>query len=158
MYATKKCPYCDAEVPRGLETCAATFEQVSAREYTDAAYGAVHLLSVDAYALQHSEEHGPRSNAFHLMRLCFLLEHRGDPRIGAGPPRAKAKAFEQHYRQFPFLEPPTQRGELTIAHVYGAKDPEEHSERVRWWAKSVWEAWEPHHAWARETARRYTVA
>ncbi len=124
----KGAAYCGANVPPGLETCRATFEQVLAREYADAAYGATHLLSVDAYALQHSEEHGPRSNAFHLMRLCILLEHGGDPRIGAGPARAKSKAWEPHYRQFPFLEPPTRRGAFTIADVYGAPDSQEHSE------------------------------
>jgi hypothetical protein len=41
---------------------------------------------------------------------------------------------------------------LTIADVYGADDPQEHGERVRQWAESVWEAWASHHAWAREAA------
>jgi predicted nucleic acid-binding Zn ribbon protein len=54
MCAPKTCPHCGAAVPRGWETCTAAFEQVLTREYTDAAYGATHLLSVDAYALQHS--------------------------------------------------------------------------------------------------------
>jgi hypothetical protein len=150
------CRLCGALVPDGIESCRAIFEEVCVREYSDPAFGAAHLLTVDAYALQHSEEHGLRSNAFHLMRLCLLLEHGGDPRIGAGPPRATAKALEQHYRRFPFLEPPSQRGEGTIADVYGAPDAREHSERVRRWAESVWQAWELHHAWAREAAQHTT--
>jgi hypothetical protein len=83
MHTSRNCPYCGADIPPDFETCMAAFEQVVSREYADVAYGAVHLLTVDAYALQHSEEHGPRSNAFHLMRLCRLIEHGGDPRIGA---------------------------------------------------------------------------
>ena len=104
---------------------------------------------------QHSEEHGPRSNAFHLMRLCLLVEHGADPRIGAGPPRARAKAFESTLRRFPFLEPPPQRGAFTVADVFGALEPQAHAERVRQWTKSVWDAWEIHHGWARAMARRY---
>jgi hypothetical protein len=149
---------CGAQWPDGFESCRAVFEEVCAREYSDPAFGAVHLLTVDAYCLQHSEEHGPRSNAFHLMRLCNLLEHGGDPRIGAGPPRAQAKAFESHYRQFPFLESPERRGEFTIADVYGAQEPGTHAQQVRQWAQSVWEAWEFHHDWAREMAGRFLVA
>ncbi len=152
------CPMCGARLWDGFVNCRALFEDICVREYSDPMFGAVHLLTVDAYTLQHSEEHGPRSNAFHLMRLCLLVEHGRDTCIGAGPPRPKAKAFEEHYRRFPFLEPPPQRGEFTIADVHGGQNPVEHSERVRRWAESVWKAWTPHHAWARETARRYQVA
>src|SRR4051812_7787982 len=126
MQASRTCPLCRATIPPGLESCTAAYEQVLSREYFDPAFGAVHLLTVDAYTLQHSEEHGPRSNAFHLMRLCLLIEHGGDTRLGAGPPRAKAKAFEQDYQSFPFLEPPARRGDRTIADICGDKDPLEH--------------------------------
>jgi hypothetical protein len=139
-------------VPGGTAGCRKLFEELLALEYSDPAYGAVHLLAVDAYALQHSEEHGPRSNAYHLIRLCWLLEHGGDPRIGQGGPRSRA--LSSGYRDFPFLEPPANRGKVTIVDVHGAAGPEDHAERVHRWAASVWEAWRAHHAWARRRARK----
>jgi hypothetical protein len=50
------------------------------------------------------------------------------------------------------LAPPQARGGLTIVEVHRAQGPEEHSERVRAWARSVWEAYRPHHEWARAQA------
>jgi hypothetical protein len=143
------CPMCGALVPACMASCRAIFEDVCTREYSDLAYGAVHLLTVDAYALQHSEEHGPRSNAFHLMRLCSLLEGGANPGIGQRPPRHIGKAFEGHYLELPTLAPPPRRGSQTIVAVHGAQDAEEHAERVRGWAWSVWDAYSVHHEWAR---------
>jgi hypothetical protein len=152
------CPMCAALVPEGFESCRAVFQDICAREYSDPAFGAVHLLTVDAFCLQHSEECGPRSNAFHLMRLCSLLERDGNPSIGQRPPRNIGKALEERYREFPELARPPTRGSCTVAGVHGAQDPDEHAERVRRWANSVWEAWKLHHAWAREAVRRHAVA
>src|SRR5579872_1957140 len=71
------CNCCRAAVLDGFENCAAMFHAVLEREYTDPAFGEAHLSTVDAHALQHSEGHGRRSNAFHLIRLCWLLELGG---------------------------------------------------------------------------------
>ena len=57
------------------------FNAVLERDYSDPVYGAAHLFTVDAFCLQHSEQCGPRSNAFHLMRLCWLVERGGNPSI-----------------------------------------------------------------------------
>src|SRR6516162_9891119 len=137
------CGGCGALLLHGYENCAAMFNAVLEREYRDPAYGEAHLFTVDAHALQHSEEHGPRSNAFHLMRLCWLLEHGGSPSIrqvrrGAG---AFYVAREETYRHFPFLEPPASRGALTVLSVLMAKTPEEHVKRARAWGQCVWDAW-----------------
>ncbi len=145
----RNCPMCGAKVPDGFANCQAVFDAILTQEYTDPAFAAVHLLTVDSYVLQHSEEHGPRSNAFHLMRLCLLLEHGGNPSIGQRPPREVGKAFEERYKALPYLAPPVDRGGITIAEVYGAREPGEHAERVRAWAQAVWEAYSRHHAWAR---------
>lgn len=144
-----RCPMCGAIVPDGLTRCRDAFNEVCEREYSDPGFGAVHLLTVDAYALQHSEEHGPRSNAFHLSRLGRLLERGESPAIGRRPTRAAGKALESRYRGFPELEAPAFRGALTIADVHGADDPEDHARRVWAWALSVWEAYRPHQRWAR---------
>jgi hypothetical protein len=45
---------------------------------------------------------------------------------------------------------PRQRGVLTIIHVHGAADPEDHVRRVREWAFSTWEAWRDYHQVARQ--------
>jgi hypothetical protein len=149
---------CGALVPDGFEHCRAVFDEVCTREYSDPGFGAVHLMTVDAYALQHSEEHGPRSNAFHLMRLCGLLERGDDPGIGHRPSREVGKAFEENYREFPFLEPPQCRGSLTVVEVLGAHDPQGHAERVRAWADSVWKSYHSHHEWAREAIVTHSPA
>ena len=141
------CARCGAIVPGGTEGCHALFAEVLALEYTDPSYAAAHLLTVDAHALQHSEDHGVKNNAFHLIRLCWILEHGGDPRIGQGP-RWLQVQFDG-LPEVPALEPPARRGEVTVADVHGASGPEDHVERVRRWARSVWEAWNDHHAWAR---------
>ena len=54
-------------------------------------------------------------------------------------------------KRFVWLDPPVSLGEITILDVRDAKDPDEHIERVREWARLVWEAWAPHH----ETVRRW---
>jgi hypothetical protein len=91
------------------------------------------------------------------MRLCWLVEHGGNP--GIQQEQRGGRAFHhdrgQKYRQFPFLEPPASRGELTIDSVLKAQNSKEHAERARAWGQSVWEAWSEHHFWAREQVRQW---
>jgi hypothetical protein len=146
------CPSCGASAFGGIDGCNKLFEDILTLEYSDPRYGAVHLLSVDAFVLQHSESHGPRSNAYHLIRLCWLLEGNGDPRNGRGGPRLKSVL--KSYRSFPFLAPSTNRGEITVVAVHAACGPGEHAVRVRQWARSVWQAWNVYHEWARQWIER----
>jgi hypothetical protein len=145
------CCSCRAVVLEGFTNCNAMFHFVLEREYSDSAFGEAHLFTVDAYALQHSEEHGPRSNAFHLMRLCWLIERDGNQSIRQGANKATHSISnrEEGYRAFPFLAPPQNRGELTVASVVGANSPAEHTTNALAWGRSVWSAWQEHHAWAR---------
>lgn len=151
------CVGCGAVVPAEFENCRAMFNSVLAREYSEPRYGESHLFTVDAYALQHSEEHGPRSNAFHLLRLCWLLEHDGNPSIRQV--RAGSRAFyaarEKSYRAFPFLAPPAHRGALTVQSVLCVASPQEQPTQARAWGESVWNAWSAHHAWARKEVQRF---
>ena len=151
------CNCCGATLLDGFEGCREVFNAVLEREYSDPAFGEAHLFTVDAHALQHSEQHGPRSNAFHLMRLCWLLEHNGNPSIRQVRAGGSAfyKAREDSYRHLPFLEPPADRGELTVVSVLRAPNPEEHVERARAWGQCVWDAWSNHHTWAREQVRQW---
>ena len=152
-----KCRCCGAVVPEEFDNCNAMFAALLEREYSDTAFGEAHLFTVDGYALQHSEEHGPRSNAFHLMRLCWLIEHDGNPSILQARQRGRAfyNAREESYRDFPFLAPPENRGELTVANVVCVKTPNEHAAKARALGESVWNAWGIHHAWARAQVREW---
>ena len=60
--------------PGGTASCWELFHEVLALEYSDPAYGAVHLLTVDAHALQHPKDHSENSSPWHLLRLYVLLE------------------------------------------------------------------------------------
>lgn len=146
------CPECGGTIPATFQSCKAVFEEVCALEYGDPAYAAAHLMTVDACALQHSARRGPRSNAFHLMRLCRLIEQGDSPGIGQRPRRQAGKAFEQVYRALPYLPPPADPRALTIMDVHGADDPADHAQRVRRYAQAVWQAWAVHHTWARQAA------
>jgi hypothetical protein len=55
---------------------------------------------------------------------------------------------------FVWLEPPASLGSVTVMDVHRARDPIEHRECVERWAKSVWEAWAPHHATVRRWAEK----
>ena len=147
----ERCARCGAVVPGSTAGCFALFGQIMALEYRDPAYGAVNLLAVDAHALQHPEDHGVKNNLFHLIRLCWLLEHGGDPRLGLGPKWLQMQ-FDGN-PSIPILEPPVDRGKVTVVDVYGGASADEHAERVYRWARSVWEAWSVHHEWARQWLR-----
>jgi hypothetical protein len=137
------CAHCSAVVPGGTAGCFELFSQIMALEYSDPAYGAVNLLAVDAHALQHPEDHGVKNNPFHLIRLYWVLEHGGAPRLGQGS-RWLQVEFDSN-PDIPVLEPPPDRGKMTVVDVAGAANADEHAERVYRWAGSVWKAWSAHH-------------
>jgi hypothetical protein len=126
--------------------CWAAYGEVLAREYGDrAAHEQTHRLGVDAYAVQHPGRPSPQSIqsvAVHLIRLCLLLE------CGLEMNRANEamlKATESK-KQFVWLEPPPNKGSITVADIQGASSPEEHAQGALQWARSAWEAWGPHHS------------
>ena len=131
--------------------CWAVYGEVLEKEYGDyLRYAPVHRLTVDAYAAQHPGVPSPQSIqsvAVHLIRLHLVLER------GLRPERANAAMqwTVSRSKRFVWLDPPVSLGEITILDVRDAKDPDEHIERVREWARLVWEAWAPHH----ETVRRW---
>jgi hypothetical protein len=134
--------------------CWKIYGEVLGREYEDySRFAPVHRLTVDAYAAQHPGEPSPQaigSVGVHLIRLHLQLER--------GLPHDRANAVMLHIssrlkKDFVWLDPPPNLGDLTVLHVHGARDPDDHVERVRTWARSVWEAWSPHH----ETVRRWAA-
>lgn len=139
---------CGAVVRGGDEACQKLFDEVLAFEYSDPSCGAVHLFSVDCYALQHSEAHRPYSNAFHLLRLGWFFERDKNPKLGKTD--LEFKRYAKNLRDFPYLAPPKDRGGITVADIVGCKNPEAHEAAVRQWAQSVWQAWRAHHGWVRQ--------
>ena len=142
------CEACGTAVPGGRDGCERLFHEVIAREFGDYRYGRVHRLTVDAYSLQHPAQYmrSGKSFAAHLTGICAALELEDT--------RAINRTVQQWLSTNPAVEKPaqlpTQRGDLTVAHVHAAATPEEHTARVRQWARSIWEAWSDHHALARQ--------
>lgn len=134
--------------------CWGVYGNVLAKEYSDVRYGSVHALTVDAYALQHPGTPSPQtiqSAAVHLISLYLSLEEGLGPRDAA---RAKQLAKDRLREEFRWLDPPADRGGVTVVDVEEARDAEEHEERVEEWARSVWDAWSPHHKTVREWVAR----
>lgn len=146
----RRCELCGAPLS-DHDLCSEVWGEVAARAMSDAAYGSVHLLAVDSYILQHSEDHSPRSNAFHLLRLSWLLHHGGDPDMRQGN-QGPIPHLLQSYRAFPFLAPPApqQRGAVTVSDARQAATPQAYQRVSRQWAAAVWEAFHEHHAWVKD--------
>ena len=137
---------CGAAIEEGDDGCQKLFEDVLALEYSNPVCGRTHLITVDCYALQHSEVRRAQSSAFHLLRLGWILMRDGNPQIGKTD--LDFKRYVGDLRHFPHLEAPENRGSVTIVDLVLAKNAEEHGKTALVWAKSVWNAWEIHHAWA----------
>mgnify|MGYP005753850525 CR=1 FL=1 len=144
-----RCHLCGARVYEGLKGCYDRYTTLLAREYSDPAFAAVHLYSVDAHALQHGEIHSRGNNATHLLRLCWLVEQGGNPHIAGGGSRWLQAWAER--ADVPYLAPPLRRGALTVMDLVGIEAPEAYAAQARAWAESVWDAWADHQAWARRT-------
>lgn len=131
--------------------CWALYGELLAREYGERAYPPLHVLTVDAYAVQHPgrpERRARQSVAVHLMRLCLVLER------GADPVFAKRMMSRATGGDYPWLEPPEPNGSITVRDPLGAEGADEHARQVERWARDVWEAWSVHHA----TVRRWLGA
>jgi hypothetical protein len=129
--------------------CWAMYGEVLAREYSDPACMQVHRLTVDSYAIQHPGRPSPQavqSIALHLISLCMCLE------LGVSTQDATATlgALASQKGAFHWLEPPSSRAELTIAHVHAARSASEHVRAAREWASCAWQQWSAHHGTVRD--------
>ncbi len=150
----ERCPGCGARVPPdggaghpyigASPGCWAVYGNVLAREYGEYGLPPVHRLTVDAYAAQHPGTPSPQSIqsvAIHLVGLYVILE-RGFELHKASRVTSEAAAYRNRYS---WLEPPNLAGYLTILDVAAAESFSRHEDRVWEWARSVWDAWMPHH-------------
>lgn len=153
----ERCPECGADVAGGRAGCQRLFDEILAREFGDFRYAREHRLMVDAYSLQHPVEYmkSAKSYAAHLTGMCAALERDGTAELNRS---VQAWLSGPQTLQRPDNPGPRQRGRLTVAHVHGAGEPEEHLRRVREWAQSTWEAWRDYHHVARQWIEEATLA
>lgn len=133
--------------------CWAVYGDLLAREYGEWAYPPIHRLTLDTYGAQHPGERSPKgiqSVAVHLIALHLSLD-RG---VEAKRVPAEIGRLMVDPSEFRWLEPPSPAGQRTVLDVAGARDLREHTNRVEWWARSVWEAWSDHHEVIRRWAGR----
>lgn len=121
-------------------------------------FGRLSQMTVDTYAVQHPGVDGPQARqsvAVHLMSLCLQLE-RG-ARQEEATRMLQAVLPAKNRPVFPWLEPPTNRGEVTVVDVLAAgESAEAHLAAVRRWAESVWGAWGAYHGEVREWLGKYS--
>jgi len=145
----ERCEGCGLEVAGGTAGCQALFDEMLARDFSDAAYFGTHRLLVDAYSLQHPERYcaSAKSLAAHLCGLAQILEQDASAAVGDAALRRWLDG------QTPIEKPPLPalRGTRTIADVQAAKDASKHLQEVDRWARAVWEAYAPLH----DVARRW---
>lgn len=144
-------PRMDGPTHRYLESspgCWQVYGEVLAREYSDPAFGALHRLTVDSYAVQHPgrpSAQAIQSVCLHLISLCLVLE-RG---LAVGYATRVMGAAAGAKERFFWLDPPTSLGAVTVSDVAAVATPPEHEERVRAWAEAAWSAWAAHHSTVR---------
>lgn len=123
--------------------CWDLYSRVLAREYGDPRYRAAHRLTVDSYAAQHPGEAELQSVNVHLVALHLQLNRNLAPSFVT---RLLRLITGRMKGELTWLSPPASLGEVTVADVAQAADPQEHATQVTRWAHSVWQAWQPHHA------------
>jgi len=147
------CPGCGARFPeqhgpthRYLEStpgCWAAYGEVLAREYSDPAYMKVHHFTADAYPVQHPgkpSKHNMQSVIVHLIGLYAGIE------LGLSQQEiAILRDGATTHIELRWLEPPQNRGNLTVADIVPARAAEEHCRLVYQWAEEAWEAWTGYH-------------
>lgn len=107
---------------------------------------------VDAYAVQHpdgaeQDRRQRQSIAVHLVSLCLLLESGQPP--GLAPARRGRTSHVVLERlnlpDWPYLEPPSDRGAVTVADVHAASGHFQQETQAAAWLESAWAAWKVHH-------------
>jgi len=131
--------------------CWALFGEASARQYSDLRYSARGLQMIDAYAVQHPgvpERRSSQSVWIHLVSLCLRLEHG----LADDATIRHIQRLASEKRDYPWLEPPSSLGAVTVVDVHAATTTEDHVAAVRRWCESAWDAWAGYRDEIRELA------
>jgi hypothetical protein len=146
------CQCCGAHVAEGVKGCWELISELFIREYPDGRIGGAGFMGGDAHALQHPEIHGKKNNAAHLLRLCWIFERGQVAQAGTVP--HWWQQYLQGSNNVPRLEPPSDRGPITVADVAAAESAQAAAALMEAWARSVYAAWHLHHDWARRELAR----
>ena len=115
---------------------------------SDVTYFRYHRMFVDVYSLQHPDRYclSAKSLAAHLTGLCWFIDNGGSRAVGSESLRRWLNGTPRMEKP----EIPSFRGELTIADVRDAPDPEAYGQAVELWAQSTWKAYSALHSLARQ--------
>jgi hypothetical protein len=110
----------------------------------------LHQNIVDAFAAQHADRNSkPIATVFALVGLYLSVE-KGF--TGRQAQKAHMQLARQR-RQWPRLEPPSERGAVTVSDVLAAPPGPDRDEMIRNWCVSVWDAWRATQNQIRELVR-----
>jgi hypothetical protein len=113
-------------------------------------------LRTDAYAAQHATNPDPRNRqsvAVHLMSLCATF----DLRLAPGTTTGQIGGWTHRPGGYPDLISGKRHGAVTVVDALAAEDHASHATAIEEWARSVWDAWAPHHPQIRELLAEYGV-
>ncbi len=134
------------------ESCAEHYAALIRRERSDLRYMRSHALTVDTWAAQHPESDEADSHqalGVHLVSLYAQLVLGMSHREVKGIRQRATETID--FRRLPL---PGEPATVSAAHPLAADHPDAHRRLVQQWARSVWQAWDPHHAQIMSWARR----
>lgn len=143
-----QCHGCGWQAEGGYSGCKSRFDEVIARDFSNALYFRIHRLVVDTYCLQHPDEYcaSAKSLAAHLVGLCSILEDGASPATGS----AKLQQWLNGAKQLTKPQLPERRGLIRLGDLPMEADPNGWEQAVRNWADETWKAYETLQPLARE--------
>ena len=100
---------------------------------------------MDAYAVQHPgapERRSIQSVNIHLIALCLAFEH--DMELSKITEKM-GSAISRFEKQFAWLTPPKINYPITVKDILTAATADEHVNKVKSWAQSIWQIWKKDH-------------
>ncbi|HEV8079274.1 MAG TPA: DUF5946 family protein [Chitinophagaceae bacterium] len=130
--------------------CMELFNELSGYTLSMTDSGFIHQYIVDAYGAQHAG--GITKNIriiFSLIGLCLAVEYNYSGR------QVQLIHMKIPKQLWQVLEPPLQKSAITVADVLNVNADLERIDKIKIWAKSVWEIWSQHHEWIRNKTAEY---
>jgi hypothetical protein len=135
---SKRCPICGAILPPGM-TCQMIFDECLIREFTDPAYGQVHMLTVACFMIQHRR--------YTNEALAWIKPQIQDHLNGVTAQHIRQRAYQetqQRQRTWHVVQregtvsPPSVVWSVTIADVVPCWDnAETYGEQIKRWARAT---------------------
>ena len=124
--------------------CWSRYGEILARDYSDAAYWQSHRLLTDAYCGQHTIGTDRRARQSLYIHLAALILHF-DCGVGQAGIVDFLRRAAKSGHDFPALEMPQASLSVGLEAVHAAPDAAAHAAEVDRYARSVLDAWQPHH-------------